>query len=62
MDKEKKKDNGWYGLDLLEKLRMKYEILLKVDDILYCGQDGEVYYTLAKDEYFTYHNFKLILK
>jgi len=36
---------------VIEKMGMKFEKILKVDDIHYSGYDGELYYALTKDEY-----------
>ena len=39
---------------VIEKLGMKFEKILKVDDIHYSGYDGELYYALTEDEYGDY--------
>jgi len=36
---------------VIEKMGMKFEKILQVDDIQYSGYDGELYYALTKDEY-----------
>jgi len=36
---------------VIEKMGMKFEKILKVDDIHHSGYDGELYYALTKDEY-----------
>ncbi|SHI66105.1 hypothetical protein SAMN02745163_00590 [Clostridium cavendishii DSM 21758] len=41
---------------IIEKIGMKFEKILKMDDIHYSGYDGELYYALTKDEYSA--NFK----
>ena len=36
---------------VIEKMGMKFEKILKVEDPHYSGYDGELYYALTKDEY-----------
>lgn len=36
---------------VIEKMGMKFQKILRVDDIHYSGYDGELYYTLTKGEY-----------
>lgn len=36
---------------VIEKMGMKFEKILNVDDINYSGYDGELYYAITKDEY-----------
>ncbi len=36
---------------VIEKMGMKFEKILRVGDVKYNGYDGELYYTLTKDEY-----------
>ena len=43
---------------VIEKLGMKFEKILKVDDVHYSGYDGELYYAITKDEYNTYYKNK----
>ena len=45
----------------IEKIGMRFEKILNVDDIHYSGYDGELYYVLTKDEYNTFnHNHSII--
>lgn len=36
---------------VIEKVGMKFKQILKVDDIHYCGYDGELYYALTNNEF-----------
>jgi len=43
---------------VIEKMGMKFEKILKVEDIHYSGYDGELYYALTKDEYDKFYKNK----
>ena len=39
---------------VIEKIEMKYEKILNVDDPNFSGYDGELYYAMTKDEYISH--------